>query len=356
MAGNAVSVLPPCRSYRRGAAWALDLVALLALLLWGGAARAQANQRMGADSLDVLRRPPPKLQPGLPGKNCLGEPERKLILDHSLVGSINPLGLENRMRLSVCAPLIRRPGLLFAFSNIEAGGVNYVSPTHIHLGGFVNLAPISVLVLRAEVTGFFIWPLSLQGAGYIPLPSYEFTRDALSPPPSKPQAGRAYGVRTLLGATLQGQLPLGKRASLALVNAFTAEFWRVNGLDIPTGQDLPFYYLARNDVTMRAAGDWVLSNTAVALVGIEVGSNYTVRLGVTDDLTLVPANGKYTSNMVSGLFAFMVKDVGGVAKNLQIFLRAGTFTDHAFREGFAMAGGLNALYDLTPGRWRSQER
>ena len=286
------------------------------------------------------------------GKHCLGEPRSKLLFNHTLAGSINPLGLENQFRLSLCVPLIRKPGLLFDFTNVEFGLANYISPTHFHLGGFVNLTPLSVLVLRAEVTGLFIWPLQLQGAGYIPLAGYkDFTRDTLSPLPEQPQAGRAYGVRTLLGATLQGQVPLGKRASLAILNAFSAEYWRTAGLDVPAGQNLPYYYLARKDVIVRADGDWVLGNTAVLLAMINLTENYVLRVGVNDELTAVPRpnDATYIGNLVGGILAFMVRDAGGVARNLQIFLRGGTYTHHGFRSGFTLAGGLDAIYDLTPG-------
>lgn len=277
------------------------------------------------------------------GKQCLGEPEPRWYVAHSIVGSINPLGLENRFYFTYCRPFTDRPGVLFDFANIEAGVVNYTSPAHLHLGGFLSFAPLSVLVLRAEMTGFFIWPLNLQGAGYIPLPDDKnFTIDTLSPPAgSASEAGRGYGARALLGVTLQGAVPMGKHADLALVNAFEAEWWRHQGID----RHLEYVYAARRDVLLRASSDFVLGNTAALVAMIKPHANYVVRVGVMDDLVYVPRSG-YLGNLVAGILAGMIRDVGGLVYNLQLFIRAGAATDHAFRSGFSMGGGLSAAFDL----------
>ncbi|MCS6913985.1 MAG: hypothetical protein NZ890_12185 [Myxococcota bacterium] len=289
--------------------------------------------------------------PGRPaspsGKHCLDEPHTKLLVNHTLVGSINPLGLENQLRFSVCTPLVRRPGLLFMLTYVEAGLANYISPTHIHLGPFLSISPLSILTLRAEVTGMFIWPLALPGAGYIPLDGYEpFTDQTLEPPLEGPDAGRrAYGVRSLLGATLQAGLPVGRGVTLAVVDAFGAEWWRVLPVDPFEGRDRPFYYLARRDVTARADGDWILANMALLLAMVEFKGNYVLRLGALDDLVVVPASG-YIGNLVGGLVAIMVRRISTLARNLQLFLRLGGYTDHAFRGGVAVAGGLDIYYEV----------
>lgn len=283
----------------------------------------------------------------LSGKHCLGEERTKLLLNHTLAGVINPLGLENQLRLSVCLPLIRKPGVLFDFTNLEIGVANYISPTHVHVGPFLNLTPLSFLVLRAEVTGLFIWPIPLPGAGYIPLPAdAQFTPETLEPPPGPSQGRRAYGVRTFLGATLQGQVPLGKRLSLAVLNAFGSEYWRVNPVDSAmSGSDNPLFYLARRDVVIHHDGDWVLANTAVALLMLDIKDNYVLRLGATDDLVAVPATG-YVGNIVAGIAAIMVKRVSTLARNLQFFVRAGGYTNHAYRSGMTLAAGLDVYYEL----------
>lgn len=286
-------------------------------------------------------------QPGT-GAHCLGEEKTKLVLNHTLVGAVNPLGLENQLRLSVCTPLIRKPGILFDFTNLEVGLANYISPTHIHLGPYLNLTPLSFLVLRSEVTGFFIWPLPLPGAGFVPVQDYaDFSEKTLDPPLTGPGSGRrAFGVRTALGVTLQGKIPLTSRLSLAIVNAFTSEYWYVRPVDeyLP-GEPQGFFYLARRDVVARTGGDWVVANTSAALLMIKAHENYVVRVGATNDLVAVPSSG-YVGNIVAGVAAVLVRNVSTIARDLQLFVRVGGYTNHAYRGGITLAAGLDIYYEL----------
>jgi hypothetical protein len=304
---------------------------------------------LGCPAAALAQRAALQAKPPLPGgKHCLGEERTKLVLNHTVVGAVNPLGLENQLRLSMCTPLVRRPGLLFDFSNLEIGVANYISPTHIHLGPFLNVTPLSILVLRAEVTGLFIWPIPLPGAGYVPVDGYDkFSAMTLDPPLTGPGSGRrAYGVRTALGATLQGQVPFGHGVSLAIVNSFTSEYWRVRPIEpFEIGEAQSHFYLARRDLVASADGDWILANTAVALVMIDIKKNYVVRLGVTDDLVAVPASG-YIGNIVAGIAAVMVRNVSTLARNLQLFVRMGGYTNHGYREGITLAAGLDVYYEL----------
>jgi hypothetical protein len=273
------------------------------------------------------------------GKHCLGEQRQKLTLEHYMAGSINPLGIENQLRVSVCTPLIEKPGLLFDFSNVDAGFVNYISPTHIHGGFFANVSPLSILTLKAEVTSFYIWPIPLQGAGFIRVGDYnDFTLAKLSPAVGSPEAATSmYGIRTLLGAALQGSVPLGKKLDILVYNGFSAEFWRVNSDS--------YYYAARRDAILKGSGDWALSNTTVLALAINVNANHTVRVGATNDLVYVPGSG-YLGNVTAGLVSYGVKNLRNLAKAFALFLRVGTFTSHAFRQGITLAAGLDVTYEL----------
>ena len=44
------------------------------------------------------------------GKHCLGEAVNKTTLEHTVAGSINPLGIGNTLRLGWCTPLIKEAG------------------------------------------------------------------------------------------------------------------------------------------------------------------------------------------------------------------------------------------------------
>lgn len=333
---------------------ALALIAAAGvLLLSAGGAQAQ---RLGLRSNPVSNL--------VTGKHCLGDQEQKLLLEHYIVGAINPLGLENQLRLSVCTPFVEKPGLLFDFTNFEFGLANYISPTHIHAGFFGGITPLSFITFKAEVTAFYIWPLGsvFPGAGVIPIADQDTCQaayDDIYPPkdpspssPGAPVATSGYGVRALLGAALQGAVPLGKRLDLLLFDGFNSEYWRYN-----TDQCV---FVARRDVGIRGSGSWILANTAVLAFSIKIRPNHILRIGATDDLVYTPDNG-YMGNVAAGLIAYGVNNLRNLAKSFALFVRAGTFT-HGFRKigpnpanhlnpvepsgGVTLAIGLDVTYEL----------
>ena len=291
------------------------------------------------------------------GKHCLDEQKRKLMLEHFMGGSINPLGIENQLVLTYCIPFIEKPGILFDYTKLEFGLANYISPTHIHVGPTVRFAPLSFLILRAELTGFYIWPIPLQGAGFIMTQGYEdFKRETVSP--KLGEATDMSGVRVALGATLQGSIPLGKWVDILFANGLTGEFWRVsNGDDVRYPSK--FFYAAKLDAVINGAGDWALLNNAALLVSIKPSKNHAIRLGVSDSLVYIAGN-NYKGNIVAGLLAWSVNNLHDLAKSFAFFLRVGTFTHHAFRvgSGITLAGGLDITYELmsTPTRRAIEEQ
>lgn len=309
--------------------WAMSLCGLMV----AGTAQAQSRTlRATAGSL------------GSRGKHCLDEQKRKLLLEHFMGGSINPLGIENQLSLTYCMPFIEKPGILFDYTKFEFGLANYISPTHVHIGPTVRFAPLSFLILRAEVTGFYIWPIPLQGAGFIMTKGYE-DFDSKTVSPKLGEATDMYGVRVALGVTLQGAIPLGKRVDILLVNGLTGEFWRMaNGDD--TRYPSKYYYLAKLDGIMDGSGDWALVNNAALLVSIKPHRNHAIRVGFTDNLLYVPGSG-YKGNIAAGLLAWSVNNLRDLAKSFALFVRVGTFTHHAFRSGITLAAGLDITYELT---------
>ncbi|HMU41595.1 MAG TPA: hypothetical protein PKE31_21485 [Pseudomonadota bacterium] len=278
---------------------------------------------------------------GSRGKHCIDEQKRKLLLEHFMGGSINPLGIENQLILTYCMPFLEKPGLLYDFTKFEFGLANYISPTHLHAGPTVKFAPLSFLILRAELTGFYIWPIPLQGAGYIETQGYnDFNPDTVKPPLGV--AKDIFGLRTALGVTLQGAIPLGKRADLLIVNGLTGEYWKVANSHFTS----PFWYVAKLDGIMNGQGDWALINNAALLVSIKASANHAIRFGVADQLLYIPGSG-YKGNIAAGLLAWSVSNLRDLAKSFAFFLRVGSFTHHAFRSGLTLAAGLDITYELT---------
>lgn len=275
------------------------------------------------------------------GKHCLDENRTKVILNQTLAGQINPLGAEHHLLLSACVPLIQTPGVLYDFTNIEGGLVNYLSPTYVHQGGFLSITPLSVLQIRAEFTGIYIWSIPLDGAGYYPYQSFEGDFSNAARPAEI--AGHARGSSFGLSATLRGKIDLPKELDLLLVNTTLVEQWNIGSA--------PYYYNLRRDIILQQS-DWTVRNTFASLVEIPITQNFAVRAGLTDELTMAPSSG-YATNVAALLATGLVRRYGDTLRNLQLFVRAGIYTHHASANKFRTAeanaiAGVNVLYDLSP--------
>ncbi|HNN96748.1 MAG TPA: hypothetical protein PKI03_30975 [Pseudomonadota bacterium] len=358
-----MSTLPTIQRRRReeGPSRGLNLRLLFFLVSglvsgWGFPGEATA-QRLSTPS---AIRPAPTGR----GKHCLGEAVNKTTLEHTVAGSINPLGIGNSLRLGWCTPLIKKPGLLFDFTNFDVGVLMMNSPTDTHLGVQMFLAPLSILVLRAEATAFYIWPTPLQGAGFITVNSpSEFTLARLSPDPTgwnhnppdgQPEgpvtpASTAFGGRVMIGATLQGQIPIVSKLDIQAAIGANAEYWSVTSPALSSVAPGGGFYAARRDVILLGSADWVIASTAALLFSIKPHYNLNLKLGGFNDLVYVPSHG-YLGNIAGGLLVLNVPNLRFLAKSFNFFFRAGTFTHHAFRVGggLTIAGGVNIIYELSP--------
>lgn len=335
----------------RRASWSCGLVPLVALLLGALAAPTPARaQRLSVPS-------PIRPAPTQAGSHCLGEPKNKLTLEHTIAGSINPLGIGNIVRLGWCTPLIRKPGLLFDFTNFDIGALFTNSPTDVNIGVQAFLSPLSILVLRAEATVFYIWPIPLQGAGFITVNGpQEFTLARLSPDPTgtnrttgmpETPATTAYGGRAMVGMTLQGQVPLGKKLDIAAAIGANIEYWSLSSsalAGLPPGGG---FYSARRDVILLGSSDWLVLSTAALLLNIKFHRNSSIKIGGVNDLAYVPSHG-YLGNIAGGLIVWNVANLRQLAKNFNLFARVGAFTHHQFRSGVTIALGLSIVYELSP--------
>ncbi len=275
--------------------------------------------------------------PDPPSENCLGQPRPRLFLEQSLYGTFNPLGLEHQLRGGLCWPLVRKPGLLFSRTNVQAGAVLLDSPTQVLGGVFARLVPLSFLQLRGEVTGVFMWPIPLTGSGYLELPSYgAFSAAALD----ASSARSAGGVRAQLSALLLARVPLSRRLALVAASLLAGEWWRMG--------DAGYFYDVRSDVVLRASGDWFLWNHSLLALQIAVDERRALRVGAANELTFVPRSG-YFADIVAGLVGFSAERVAPRVRSIELFVRAGAYAAHAFRTGGVnLLGGLSIDYDLSP--------
>lgn len=255
---------------------------------------------------------------------CLGTGEAKYVVDSTLLGLVNPLGFEEQLTAKACHPLVKEPGILFDYTQWEAGALLYLGPIYTHLGGFVAVSPLSILVLRAEFTGVGFWTVPMAGAGYVPLPRYQTSMPDAQAPIDKLQ--NTAGANFAFTATLQGAAPLGDRLQIMGSETFGADWWTV-------GNARGYYLNFRRDVVLFQE-DWVLKNTVQVALDIRGNDEVFIRVGAIDDLTFVPgipgSNWNFLLNQLTGYFSvFVRRDLvkhDTLLRDIEPYVRVGGYT------------------------------
>ncbi|MBN1944458.1 MAG: hypothetical protein JW797_02225 [Bradymonadales bacterium] len=267
------------------------------------------------------------------GQHCYGECRTLFFLWQAIGGQINPLGLEHQLNLGVCIPFIRRPGVLFDYTNLEVGLSSYLSPVYVRQGAYVSWTPLSFVRIRAEAAGAYLWPFEGLASGYTEMRGYdaEFTDTALESAPTR----SVWGFTANVGAALKGQLPLTARVALLLFESADLLYWDVG--------EAPYWYSTTYDLIL-AAEDYLLKNLGGVLIEVATGRSTVVRIGLVDELFHVPESG-YLANTV-GLFTQVrlsqVSEGIDLAPQVQVRLH----THHAFRTGLYLFAGLEVFYRL----------
>jgi len=282
--------------------------------------------------LTVVVASPARAEPDS-GRYCLDGPRERGVLGMTLVGLTNPLGAEHQLELQYCMPLVRRPGLLFEYTNWKVGLTNYLAPVYDYGGPFVSVSPLSFLQLRAEVMGVGIWPIPMDACGYHAVSGYgaDFGPGAL--PASEGET--ATGWTANASAVLQAKIPLGTEVALLAVNVTALEYWSVGSGD---------YNLNVKHDLLLARRDYLVRNLSLLLVEIPI-RGLALRVGAMDELKRVP-RGNYTANLVTGFAALVMPKALGTHE-LQPFMRVGGYTHHAFRTGVHLLVGVGAAWDVS---------
>ena len=254
------------------------------------------------------------------GKNCLGEPRPALVMRQVLGIKWGPWGIEHQLRVGGCVPLVRTPGVLFDNTFIEAGFQAHTSPIYVMPGGYVDIAPLSVLQFHVQFAPVFYWPISLNGAGYYELDSYEedYSEELLLPENGESALG--WYLRT--GVTLQAAVSLGPVRLLA-TNTLLAELWELG--------EQPFYFHNRNDIP-AAKREWFLDNMTLVMAEIPLHPNLDLRAGVNHQLTM-NLGAKQMSNFLGGVAMFRFKKLGRAIRDFTPLVRFGGRSRHPVREG-----------------------
>jgi len=111
------------------------------------------------------------------------------------------------MRIGACAPLIKKPGILWERSFVQGGYQQHFSPIYFMPGGYFVLAPFSFLRFNVEAAPVLYWPIGLDAAGYYPLDNYESDYSQAALPGE--DGGEALGWYVRGGTTLQLAAQIG---------------------------------------------------------------------------------------------------------------------------------------------------
>jgi hypothetical protein len=281
--------------------------------------------------------PAPSEEPAQPppvGKHCADQDGSHLVWHQLLVGRINPLGIEHSGRFGVCAPLVRHPSILLNRTNIETGAVHQLAPAYGHLGGYVQLTPLSVLQLRAELSALRYWPFPVKRSGYFRLQSYDDRHepDVLT----TDIAESANGMNLNLIASPRFKIPIGP-VSIVGLDVFSWEYWAVG--------DAPFYVNPRRELVLKRQ-DRLIANEAMLMVELGLTDGLNLRVGGFDALAY-GIGSEVVNNAVGGLAMLHWPEAHAVLRNLTPFVRAGAYTHHAFREGqFVLYLGALGTFDV----------
>ena len=193
-------------------------------------------------------------------------------LQASLGTSMNPLGLQNTFELSWRRPLSESSHPLLADAHLSYGLSSRLTPAYGRAGAWVELAPLSILELRAgvEPVGYF--------GSFHSLLAFDSYDDAFDEDTRKArEAGQAaLAARVYVAPTLKaraGRLLFRSRAEL--------EWWKA---DAPG----PFFYEPFRDTLLRAEGDTLVASETVVLWTVWDQGPKRLLLGAVHDLTVVP--------------------------------------------------------------------
>ena len=268
------------------------------------------------------------------GHHCADGGSSKWVWHQLLVGQYAPWGLEHTGRVGYCTPFIRNPGALWSHTHLEVGVAEYLSPAYGTLGAYVQLAPISLLVLRVELTYMAYWPFPMNRAGYFPREDYNDTTRPEDLPYEMAESGDGFNLNFV--AVLRAKVDLG-RVALVVLNALTLSFWQMGDAD---------YYVQPRYELVFSNADWGLNNELFLMLEIPLPRNIGLRVGVYDSLRYGVGSGQLNNNV--GLVVMPNwPALGRSVHSLAPFFRIGLYTNHPFRvPDLTMYLGLLVSFDL----------
>ncbi len=199
-------------------------------------------------------------------------------LEESLGASVNQLGLQNVLGVRWTRPLTDSQQPLLADAHLRAGLSHTLTPSYTRLCAWLELAPLSILELRAGVEpgayfGSFGNLMSFGAYGD------DFSDAARSMRTASAHAGT--GNRLFVSPTLKGRV-----GTFVFASSASMEWWRSSAAG-------PLYYEPARDTLLDSDGDRLLALTTVFARRRALRGGGELTYGLSHDLTEVfaaPAN------------------------------------------------------------------
>jgi hypothetical protein len=264
-------------------------------------------------------------------------PDLKVSIVNLLVGRINPLGLEDQLRIGLQKLLYRDSAPLYRDNFVFFGLKPAVNPAYLKFGPSLEIQPLSIFTLRVagELWQAFGSFGILQSFGS-PLDNWSDT--ALT---TGQNAGRSYvtsGAHVIIEPTLR--LKLGP---IAMQNRFSIEYWAMN---VHTGDTV--FYDQFLDTLVPARG-WVISNDLDLLYltkfRLVVGVRYSAVKPLYQSTDYRPGENVDSNpngqQRLGPLLAYTFFDHGTTSFNKPtLVLILNWYVDHRFRTGADVSAGI----------------
>ncbi len=240
------------------------------------------------------------------------------VVEQSLGASYNALGLQHVLGLRWSHPLTRSHAPVLADAHAAVGVSHALTPSHMRFTPWVELAPLSVLGLRAGVE-----PVAYFGS-FGSLRSYEaytsdFTNQNRDGRPVTATPGTA--VRAFLAPTFRIRV-----GQIALTSTATMEWWRSDAHG-------PFFYEPWRDTLLRASGDRLLHVSTLLVRQVPLRRGGQLTYGVGHELTEVFAADTNRSQRIGLVLARRLASKTPGRDGPTLAVRVSYYLDHPHRKG-----------------------
>ncbi len=247
------------------------------------------------------------------------------LTEESFGASVNPLGVQNLLEVRWTRPLSSSPRPVLSDAHVAFGVRHALTPSYTRLGPWVEVAPLSVLSVRAGVD-----PSAYFGtfSSVLSFPGYTAAFDDDARRARGSEARAAVAARMYVAPTVRMKVGHVVGTSTAEV-----EWWR-------TSAKGPLFYEPERDTLLATDGGRCLVTTSALLWHHDMGPRGALLFGATHRLTYVSAA---PANRSQRLGVVVVRPLGtrrfGVARP-QVLASVTRYFDHPSRDGgwWAAAG------------------